>query len=219
MLPGPDQIIACPHCKGLARYMTPLSGNTFGAQLWTDGKQIAPMLPTPPAVVKCQHCGKCYWLEHAEEVGTVDRWGSEDQQVDAAWSSAEVVQEPAEEDYYLAIENGLAQGREKEKILRILAWWRRNDVFRSAPDTPANANPDGAGPWRKNLESLAHLLGEGDETESLMKAELLRELGEFEIAKGVLGSIRSRDVVAVVRQMNALCDRRDTRVRQLKFES
>jgi|GEM_PF-6669696 len=32
MLPGPDQIISCPKCKkGLAKYMTQMSGNTFGA--------------------------------------------------------------------------------------------------------------------------------------------------------------------------------------------
>jgi hypothetical protein len=56
MLAGPDQIVACPHCKALAKYMTLMSGNTFGARVWTDGKQDAPMLPHPPAVVKCRQC-------------------------------------------------------------------------------------------------------------------------------------------------------------------
>ena len=37
MMPGPDQIIACPNCKGLARYMTLASGNTLDARVWTDG--------------------------------------------------------------------------------------------------------------------------------------------------------------------------------------
>jgi hypothetical protein len=69
MLPGPDQIIACPKCQALAKYMTLRSGNTFGARLWTDGKRAAPMLPLPPEVVKCQHCGECYWLEAADKVG------------------------------------------------------------------------------------------------------------------------------------------------------
>ena len=39
MLPGPYQIIACPQCKGLAKYMTLMSGNTIGARVWTDGKR------------------------------------------------------------------------------------------------------------------------------------------------------------------------------------
>ena len=42
MIPGPDQIVACPKCNGLAKYRTLLSGNTFGARVWTDGKQDAP---------------------------------------------------------------------------------------------------------------------------------------------------------------------------------
>lgn len=36
MMPGPDQIVACPRCGALAKYTTFLSGNTIGALLWTD---------------------------------------------------------------------------------------------------------------------------------------------------------------------------------------
>src|SRR5262249_46271369 len=38
MLPGPDTIIACPHC-GLARHRMWLSGSSFGAIVWSDGKR------------------------------------------------------------------------------------------------------------------------------------------------------------------------------------
>lgn len=48
MIPGPDQIIACPHCSALAKHLTLISGNAFGASVWTDGKQILPMLPRQP---------------------------------------------------------------------------------------------------------------------------------------------------------------------------
>jgi hypothetical protein len=44
MLPGPDQIVACPNCQGLEKYGTLVSGNTFAARVWTDGRQVAPML-------------------------------------------------------------------------------------------------------------------------------------------------------------------------------
>lgn len=98
MIPGPDQIVACPNCGALAKYMTLTSGNTFGARVWTDGKQVAPMLPRPPAVVKCQQCAECHWLADARKVGTVERWGDEGGQVDPAWTAAPVVQEPAEDE-------------------------------------------------------------------------------------------------------------------------
>lgn len=50
-----------------------------------------------------------------------------------------------------------------------------------------------------------------------MKAEVLRELGEFELAKQVLGRIDSSEMAAVVRQVRSLCDSGDTRVRELRF--
>src|SRR5438094_520151 len=68
MIPGPPRTVACPHCEALAWYMTLVSGNTLGARTWTDGKQVAPMLPHLPAVVKCRRCGRCYWLVDAKEV-------------------------------------------------------------------------------------------------------------------------------------------------------
>jgi hypothetical protein len=105
---GPDQIIACPHCKALAKYRTLMSGNTRSAQIWTDGKQEAPMLPRPPAVVKCRHCTECYWLADADEVGTIALWTGEGRHVPPAWAAAQEVQQPTEGEYYSAVEKGLA---------------------------------------------------------------------------------------------------------------
>ena len=70
---GPNQIVACPHCGALAHYRTLVSGNTLGAEGWTDGRQYAPMMVEPPAVVKCHACARCYWLADAKEVGVVAR--------------------------------------------------------------------------------------------------------------------------------------------------
>jgi hypothetical protein len=69
MIPGPDKIIACPACGAHASYGTLESGNTIGMRLWSDGWQIAPMLPRPPAVVQCRQCEQVFWLRSAAEVG------------------------------------------------------------------------------------------------------------------------------------------------------
>jgi hypothetical protein len=217
MEPGPDQIVACPHCKGLAKYMTLLSGNSLGARIWTDGKQVAPMSPRPPAVVKCRHCAEYYWLAEAEEIGTVAGWGRKGQPVNPAWAAAQEVEEPTEEEYYQALAKGLATGTRQETNLRVLAWWRRNDAFRDAPQGQAGDIGNTPGPWRTNLEALAPLLDEGDENDRLMKAEVLRELGEFESATQALSRVGSGEVAAVVRQLRLLCDSRDTCVRELQF--
>lgn len=217
MIPGPEQIVACPYCNALAKYMTLTSGNTFGARVWTDGKQVAPMMPRLPAVVKCHHCAECFWLADAKKVGTVQRWGGEDRQVDPAWTAAQVVQEPTEEEYYEAVRKGLAADLQQEWTLRILSWWRRNDTFPDAPQREADSIGIGSGEWRKNLEALVGLLDEADENDRLMKAEVLRELGEFESAQQVLGRVTSAEYTSVVRQLRLLCEAGDACVRELQF--
>jgi hypothetical protein len=224
MMPGPDQIVACPHCKGLAKHFTLASGNTFGARSWTDGKRIAPMLPQPPAVVKCRHCGECYWLADAERIGRVPAWGRRSEGVDPAWAAAQSVEEPTEEGYYAALKKGLAKTEQQERNLRVLAWWRRNDAHRHAAEGSAQAAPSSA--CRANLEALAGLL-EGGESDRLMRAEVLRELGEFERALRALDGVASKEALdggdggpygAAVRQMRALCEARDASVRVLRFD-
>ena len=196
--------------------MTLMSGNTFGARVWTDGKQVAPMLPHPPAVVKCRNCAECYWLAETKEVGTVEQWEGEDRQVDPAWAAAQEVQEPAEEEYYQILEKGLAVAGLQERNLRVFASWRRNDAFRDAPEAQAGGITTAVGTCRQNLEALASLLDEVNEDDRLMRAEVLRELGEFESAKDVLSRVTSAEFTAIVRRLRLLCDSGDTCVRELR---
>ena len=215
MLPGPDLIVACPHCESLAKCMTLTSGNTFGARIWTDGKKIAPMLPHPPAVAKCRHCNECYWLADARKVGTVGSWGNESNRSDPAWDVAPMVEQPSETDFYAALNKGLATNDQQERRLRILAWWRRNDVYRDEVQD-GNQSPltdDG----RRNLRELLRLLDGAEDNDRIMKAEILRELGEFEAANKILNQVTSEKYVTVVRQLRQLCDNRSTCVSQLQF--
>jgi len=214
-MPGPDQIIACPKCKGLARYMTLASGNTFDARVWTDGKMIAPMLPLLPSVVRCHHCAELYWRTEAEHIGTVDRCRAAGEPMNPAWADAPKIEEPTEAEYYQALGKGLAKNAKQERVLRILAWRRRNDAFRDKPMREAQGISDDPEEWRKNLEALACLLSEEDVNDCFMKLEVLRELGKFESAKQVLNHATSADSASVVRQLRSLCDARDSCVREL----
>lgn len=219
MVPGPDQIIACPKCNGLAKYMTLMSGNTFGACVWTDGKQFAPMLPHPPAVVKCLHCGECYWLNKAKEVGSVEPWSGKDQSGDPAWTAAMELQEPTEEEYYQALEKGLATDREQERDVRILAWRRRNDAFRYDSADQADGATSASAACRRNLDALRGLLNAFYQNDMVMIAEIHRELGEFDAALKVLETITLDEYSDIVRQFRVLCESRDTSVRKLDFDA
>ena len=219
MLPGPDQIIACPHCKGLTKYFTLISGNTFGARVWTDGKQVAPMLPRPPAVVKCHHCGKFYWLTDARKIGTVGQFPEQGGKINPTWLAAQEVKELTESEYYSALAGKLAKDQRQEKLLRILAWWRGNDVFRNAPRPLGDAVVAVSSAFRENLKALVILLDDQNENDRIMKTEILRELGEFESVKEILRSVTSGEFDAVVSQLLSLCESKDSCVRELQFKN
>ncbi len=211
MIPGPDRVIACPWCDALAKHGTFLSGNTFGARLFTDGKRVAPMLPLPPAVVRCQRCRRFYWLEAAEGRGLLGRFSPAPAQDPATIPE---VEEPTEGEYYEALEAGLASGPEQEKTLRLLALWRRNDAFREEPPS-AVAGTASPSAWRRNLEALHALVDEASDDDRLLKAEVLRELGEFASAIEILRRVESPGYVHVVRQLLSLCESEDAQVREL----
>lgn len=231
MQPGPDQIIACPSCKTLAKYATLLSGNTFGARVWTDGKQEAPMLPQPPPVVKCRHCAACFWLVDAEPVGELDLWGADplepatgwpaavDHPLSAppTWRAAEYVEELSEADYYAAIRAGLAKGPKQERALRIFAWWRGNEPYRDGEDLFSSPPPPQAG-RDENLRRLLPLLDGDTDSDRIMRGEVLRELGRWSEAEAALLRIESPDFAPAVAQILALCRAQDRAVRELRFD-
>ncbi len=72
MIPGPELVISCPRCGALHRRQSLRSGNTFGAEVWTDGWSWSPMLPTAPLVARCEGCGRLFWVGRAEHVGEID---------------------------------------------------------------------------------------------------------------------------------------------------
>ena len=216
MLPGPNQIVACPYCRALECYETLLSGNTFGSRFWTDGKQVAPMLPEPPAVVKCHSCGGAYWLEDAQAVGTVSGWGPEDAGVDPAWNEAPPVEELNEDEYYAALQSGMCADMDKERFLRLLAWWKRNDAYRASESGPAPESPVPSGECRRNVDALLGLLCDGmTADDQLMKAELLRHLERFEDASAILSRIDDPEYRAPVDYLLSLCQRGDPHLREL----
>jgi hypothetical protein len=209
MQPGPDRIVACPHCKGLAWHGTIATGNTLGMVVWTDGYRIAPMLPSPPPVVQCAHCHTAYWLADAAEVGR-----REPGRPSPEGESVGRVAEPTEEEYYDAIARGLATDEDQRVALRVFAWWRSNDAFRESEGQEMAVHTESAARRRENLEALGPLLDESDEAVALLKAEVLRELGRFDEAKVCLSRITSRAYVGGARQLARLCDEGNTRVQR-----
>ncbi|MBI4882058.1 MAG: hypothetical protein HY812_20715 [Planctomycetes bacterium] len=218
MRPGPVLIVACPRCGALARHGTLASGNTFGARLWSDGMLDAPMLPLPREVGRCTGCGKYYWLEAAREVGSVDAFADALRGARDEYSAVPWVEDVDEAGYYRALQEGLGSNRKKERLLRMRAWWRRNDAFREEGKAAPAGGAELPEACRLNLEALAGLLDGKKVDDRLLRAEVLRELGQFGAARAILASVRSPKHAGVARQLLALCEARDAGVRELRLE-
>ena len=72
MLPAPAQLYACPFCGKTKPMLSLMSGNTFGGELWSDGRTIYPMFPRISAIQKCPNCGKYSLFEKWKDTGQTD---------------------------------------------------------------------------------------------------------------------------------------------------
>lgn len=168
--PGPIIIRECPKCKAYLEQPTTMSGNTFGARFWTDGKMVAPMLPDRPWLVKCPRCGSLFWIDEANEIRRQNPWDKGKEWLIAA----EPVLPSRSEVLALLADGNLPE--KKEFYARRLAWWMANDTVRENVSAAVNLLPED----EKNLRAFVALLDEKAPDQRIMKAEGLRELGEFQ---------------------------------------
>ena len=215
MLPGPPQTIYCPHCETILSYDSLTSGNTFGATLWSDGKQVAPMMPLPPEIAKCPSCAGCFWLESASPCDDCDAPDNWTDPVTRGGIPVPAILEPDEQDYYDAFFLDLFEGKEQETRARVLAWWRCNDAQRVPFAPPVDWKARKTELWRDNLLRLEHLLDRETDQNHLMKAEIFRHQGYYDSAASCLRRVKSMALQDIVRKMQQWCSDQDTQIHEL----
>ena len=188
MLPGPTLVLRCPSCGGRFLRETLMSGNNFGARLWSDGYTEAPMLPSLPPFVTAPCCSKVVRLDDAEEL---EELPGPLLPVDLD-PSLDYLQGPTVQELVAALP-GLPEADEHRGLLLEQLWHCANDPRRDAPPGPVGDLPSAI------LPALTELLDFYDTdvpSNRLGRAELLRELGRFdealEILDGLLDSGRRR---------------------------
>lgn len=195
-------------CSACAKHImenTLGSGNTIGARFWTDGKRVAPMLPDSPWLVKCPHCKTLVWIDEQRKVGEVPPWVS----APAEFPDARPAKTPAFTDYAKFIKAGV-RDREHERYVRTRAWWAGNDPRRKDQQPTPLTDFES-----QNLRALVKLLDEADGMDRLMKAEALRELGEFAAAEELLAVKFDDDLRHAVLFIRDLIQKRMTAVAEL----
>lgn len=145
---------------------------------WTDGKSEESMLPDRERLFKSISEDLIFWTGEWEIVQTIDPFGTDT--IDERWSDARCTGDIFKEDYYRAIEEGMADDAEKLVYLRKAIWWAENDPYRHGEtDTPTVHD-------RQNLEKLLQMMDLSKAEDLLCAAEIHRELSQFSAALSLL---------------------------------
>jgi uncharacterized C2H2 Zn-finger protein len=204
MQPGPDLIYKCPKCGKLLKNRSLMSGNTFGANLFSDGKQVAPMLPEFPHLTKCSKCDTIFWLSDLKEIGECSPIGKTKHN---AWKDAEYVQFLDIPDLLRALkqfENDRCAGG-----IRRYIQVKFNDRVRYGKGQ-LFSNENEKVIYEENCKVLIEILGTSL-NETVSKAELHRNLGNFEQCMNLLKDV-SADFDWLVEKFETECNNRNTLV-------
>ena len=193
MLPGDYNIYKCPECEHLISVPTLMSGNTFGGKSYSDGKMIAPMMPSYPDISKCPKCKTIYWLDQKHLLERVHPC-----EMIYKWSDVKEARFLTINDLFVALNKGLAQEQDglsdehkRELELRIQIWWGYNDRMRK--DKPMWRNDRDEVRWKENCLRLSKLLEQSDvPNHKVMLADVKRNLGDFEGCVATINSIDDR---------------------------
>lgn len=179
MLPGPARILKCPFCGEKKKVLSLMSGNTFGAEYWSDNKQKAPMLPEVSLVQKCPNCGKYYIISRQKE--------EYDSEEDYSFETGYLQFPDMKEAFMQLSKEGFLDIKE-EYAVRFMLHHAYNDYFNRG---------EAKGDATENDKSLFQTNGmwliENAIPDDVMKAEYYREIGDFDNAIKVLNSITIED--------------------------
>lgn len=166
MTPAYCKLVICPHCGSKKEIIQLMSGNTFGAVLWSDTKQVAPMLPKASPIQKCPTCNHYFLLNEAKsEEGNSYSF-------EKGWLSFEES---------LAAFNELNNYEaERLELLTIIITWAYNDIVRNN-NTPSEEQFQ----LFKNVltSNLQYPIFKDNE---LFRGELYREIGEYDKSVSIL---------------------------------
>lgn len=172
MLPAHSALLRCPHCGALKEVLQLMSGNTIGATLWSDAKQIAPMLPRVSYIQRCPTCGKYFFRTKDVMAGTSNNYGGGTGDLPLEYLKQALTQlQPTGND---------------EHILRINILWAFNDRYGNMEQSDIPIEE-----WEYHVDNVHHLVQM--DIDALLRAELYREIGDFEQAIQILQSYEVAD--------------------------
>ncbi len=158
------------------------------------------MMPDFPDLTKCKKCNTIVWLSKLKDV-EVYKWSYTDgQKVDKA-EFLEI------DDYYKALNDGIAENLKDELFIRQRIWWAYNDRIRNGSNIFIDENDELR--WKENCNKLILLLDQSDLNQNIMIAELHRNLGDFDACIDIVRKINKVDMIWLKEIFIIECERKN----------
>ena len=180
MILGDDLFYECPNCGDLLSTISLISGNTIGSTQYSDGYQVAFMLPHIPLISRCFNCNTLFWLDENTQFENTDGKDAK---------NAEVLRL---EECQMALDNENYKNPEDEIYLRTQLWWAYNDRVRG--NKKLFSSESDKAEWRNNLEKLLDILDLEYNEDIIMMVEIYRNLGDFNKSKALLSRLQNDEI-------------------------
>jgi hypothetical protein len=218
-----DSVIVkeCPHCNKFIGVFNQSSGNTFGGVHWTDGKSYFPMLDQYNSLVKTHCCGNLIWLDKLDVIDKIKLYPRNESEVESKKNLFEKLlsYEYPEFNDYIQLINELSITQDEERNYRLLAWWAGNDIRREYHYKKRRINEDKyyemSVSEKNNIKILFNLLNDKVQNEIIAKAEIKRELGEYEQAINLLTYVTDYELKIYSEMILKLCLQKDFSLREV----
>jgi hypothetical protein len=196
ILSGPSYY-SCPECSAIHERTELMSGNTFNAKYYSDGKMEAPMLPEIPSLIRCEQCALIFKLDRDLRLSSLP---SETEKTFFA-NCLDV------KGWTEALEMKLYENDIQELNCRYHLLWAYNDPFRKESNVPCALASDTA--YKKNILRMLDLIDKEDDQDMVFAAEMNRLIGRFDDSQKILDQLKHKASVQELSVYITSCEERN----------
>ena len=181
-------------------------GHTFDARFWPDGVMKAPMMPELPPLVVCPCCESFIWRKDCKEVEEI--YGYDE--IQAKYPGIQSYKNPNIDTFMLALEEkGINKNREGYIRTKLMHFF--NDENRDM-EIPISGPSDFQ---IENYKRLLVIANKDDANDTMLRAEIYREMGEYDRCLELLEKVKDEHFMTNVRVLKDLCKNKDSRVMEI----
>jgi hypothetical protein len=173
-------------------------------EMYSDGKTVSAELNEALEVSRCSKCNEFYWIEDAPVVANPIEG---ELPLVRSLSIIEYVE--------MLTDSTQTVTTDEEEILRMELLWAFNDKVRQGK--PFFESEEEKTIWLTNMNVLSELLDESDVYSRMIKAEIAREQGNFEVAEKLLSSIKEAQLIPIKKMMLNAINHGETEVFKIEM--